>query len=84
VYCIWLDEARARQALELAHATWATAALKAGAKKHEVGTWEDPADQLDGAEDTSTGRETDPAARAAQIRAFLTASGHAGDATTVT
>lgn len=75
MYCIWLDEARARAHLRFAHATWATAARQAGAKAHEVGDWDDPADTFEDAEDDATGRAADPAERAAQIRAFLATSG---------
>lgn len=82
MYCIWLDETRARAALQLAHATWAQAASAAGAKSHEIGDWDDPADVLDDIEDTAgTGRAADPAARAEQIRAFLATAGQAADAT---
>jgi hypothetical protein len=80
VYCIWLDEARQREQLSLAHATWAIAAAKAGAKPHEIGEWTDPADLMGEAEDDAgPARDRDPAGRAAQIRAFLAASGM-GDA----
>jgi hypothetical protein len=80
VYVIWLDEARHREQLALAFATWAITAAKAGAKRHEIGEWTDPADLMDDAEDdtaSASRRERDPAARAAQIRAFLAGAGAA-------
>jgi hypothetical protein len=80
VYCIWLDEARARAALELAHAGYAAAAAGAGAKGREIAGWEDPADVLAGAEPEAAPRPRDPAERAAQVRAFLAATGDAGEA----
>lgn len=83
MYCIWLDDARQREQLALAHATWATAAAQAGAKRHEIGDWTDPADLMDDAAGGpgDAARARDPAARAAQISAFLAASGMTGDAT---
>ena len=78
MYCIWLDEARARQALELAHAGYAAAAAAGGAKARDIPDWADPADAL--AEPEPAARAADPAARAEQVRAFLAAAGDAGDA----
>ena len=67
---IWLDEARARAALDLAHAAWQATARSAGAKGALPG-WEDPADRLAAAAPA----ERDPAGRAAQIAAFIAATG---------
>lgn len=79
MYCVWLDEARARAALVLAHAGYAAAASGAGAKARDIPGWEDPADALAGAGQDSPGRAADPAERAAQVRAFLAAAGDAGE-----
>lgn len=77
---IWLDEARARAALELAHATYAAAAVGAGAKGRDIPGWEDPADVFSGESEPDTAmRARDPQERAEQIRAFLAATGDAGD-----
>jgi hypothetical protein len=80
VYCIWLDEARARAALELAHAGYAAAAAGAGVQSRDIPDWEDPADVMAGAADAATPRAADPAERAAQVRAFLAVTGDAGEA----
>lgn len=80
MYCVWLDEARARQALELAHAGYAATLGSAGAKPHEIPDFTDPADEFAGADDAPE-RAADPAERAAQVRAFLAAAGDAGEAT---
>ena len=82
MYVIWLDEARARQALELAHAAYAATLAAAGAKPHEIPDFTDPADEWAGAGDDTPDRAADPAERAAQVRAFLAAAGDAGEATT--
>ena len=80
MYCVWLDEARARSALSLAHAAYAAAAAAAGARPHQVGEWEDPADVLAGTGPDAPARAKDPAERAAQVAAFLAAAGDAGEA----
>ena len=82
MYCVWLDEARARLALELAHAGYAAALGAAGAKPHEIPEFTDPADEWADAADDTPARATDPAERAAQVRAFLAAAGDAGEAVT--
>ena len=80
MYCIWLDEARARAGLELAHAGYAASAAGAGAKGREIPDWEDPADVLAAVEPDAAPRSRDPAERAAQVRAFLAVTGDAGEA----
>jgi hypothetical protein len=82
VYVIWLDEARARMALELAHAGYAATTGAAGAKPHEIPEHTDPADEFAGAGEPPA-RSADPAERAAQVRAFLAAAGDAGETATV-
>ena len=51
----------------------------AGAKRHQLPDWEDPADELDPPEPPAAGepggRAADPAERATQIRSFLAAAG---------
>lgn len=85
MYCIWLDDARQREQLALAHAAWAVAAARAGAKRHEIGDWTDPADLLaDDDDQAGTGRARDPATRAAQIGAFLAGAGQAAETATTT
>jgi hypothetical protein len=81
VYVIWLDEARQRAALELAHMTYQVAAVRAGAKRHDLPDWEDPADLFDAPPPPSRAR--DPQERAGQIAAFLAAAGEAADITAV-
>jgi hypothetical protein len=78
VYVIWLDDARARAQLAAIRNLYEVQAVKAGAKPHELPDWEDPADALAGAGDSAgaaPSRARDPAARAAQIAAFVAATG---------
>lgn len=72
---IWLDDARARQALALQHDTAANVALLGGATKHSLPEHEDPADQFEDATSAPVARAADPQERAAQIQAFLLAAG---------
>lgn len=81
MYVIWLDDARQRAALELAHMTYQVGALRAGAKSHQLGEWEDPADAFD--EPPPPSRARDPQQRAEQIAEFLAVAGQAADVTPV-
>ena len=67
VEVIWTDEARDRLTLKLL----AVIAATGGWKGFE--DFEDPADLLDGDEETATERAADPDERAAQVAAFLAA-----------
>jgi len=73
VYSVWLDEARDRMRLEIAHGTFTAAALAAGAKRSALPDYTDPADQL--ADASTPPPDRDPETRAAQITAFIAATG---------
>lgn len=75
MYCIWLDEARAREQLAAARAVHDLIALGNGAREHELPDWEDPADAWAAAGPGEGSRTADPAARAAQVQAFVAAAG---------
>lgn len=78
MYVVWLDEARAREQLKAARALYDVMAVQAGAKAHELPDWEDPADifaDQEAGEATAATRARDPAVRAAQIEAFIAATG---------
>ena len=77
MYVIWLDEARAREQLKATRAVHDVIASMAGVKAHKLPDWEDPADVFADQEEQGQGatRARDPAARAAQIEAFIAATG---------
>jgi hypothetical protein len=77
VYVIWLDEARARKQLAATRAVHDMIAVQAGAKEHQLPDWEDPADVFADQQQEGEGavRARDPAERAAQIQAFIAATG---------